>query len=182
MTPTLREEADVLSNAGEKVDRTHRAGRNPLRWRAVGWVLVVAAGLLGACSDLVTETTAPEVAGPRLTTSSSCGNGFTEEQCADIERALEYLQGHPDPLCQILGASAADRYYSGEFHYDGSTSDYGYMYTGSEQTYLGSAAFTPGELANTIAHEESHHYGYEDLGDGSANDAYAAGDACYEMV
>ena len=162
--------------------------RGPARgWtRAAGWVMVLLVGVFAACGDLAT---APD-GGARLTEDpygydpygggggSTCGNGFSQAQCDAIQDALDNLKNSSDWECAHMGQEAQQRFDSGEFHYDGGTSDYGYMYEGSSQTYLGSSAFDPGELANTIAHEEAHHHGYEDTQDGGGTDAYAVGDRC----
>ena len=174
----------LQANSGSAAPRSG-GGRGWLR--VAGWLVVLSVGVFSACGDLVTE---PRADGPGVvrldedpndpldTTQSTCGNGFAQWQCDAIEDALDFLRNHWNPGCQALGESATMRYEYGMMQYDGTTSDYGYMYTDQSNTYLGWSAFDPGELANTIAHEEAHHYGYEDLGDGSANDAYMAGDHC----
>lgn len=165
------------------------AGRRQKRgWmRVAGWLVVVMVGVFSACADLVTEPRTADTAVPLLTegdptdpTDSSCGNGFAQWQCDAIEDALNYLMNHWDPLCQQLGQTATTRYQNGDFYYDGTGqwSDYGYMWPDQSGTYLGWSAFSANELADTIAHEESHHHGYEDLKDGSENDAYGAGERC----
>ena len=166
----------LKSLRGVKTPRGSGPG-NLARSHVVGFLVILAAGAFSACSDLAVEPTAVAVAPPSLT-ETSCLGGFTDAQCEAIEAALEYLRSHSDPNCQAMGEAASERFYSGDMWYDSNTTSYGYMYTDQSQTYLGSAAFNPGELANTIAHEESHHQGYEDLQDGSANDAYAMGDGC----
>ena len=153
-----------------------RRERNRGWMRVVAWLVVLSAGAFSACSDLVTEPQAGPDA-PRFT-ESTCGNGFSQAQCDAIQEALYYLQSHVSPECAAMGFWAQDRFDNGDFHYDASTTDYGYMYTGGSETYLGGSAFNAGELANTIAHEESHHEGYEDLSNGGANDAYRVGDGC----
>lgn len=56
-----------------------------------------------------------------------------------------------------MGWNAWTRLHNGSYHYDPFTTDYGYSYPlDNEDLWLGSPAFWPGELTNTIAHEEDH--------------------------
>ena len=163
---------------------TAEAGARPRRaasavLRALLPLVLAAAGILSACADLVGPADAPLAAIPTLNLAApDCEGGFSQAQCDAIRDALKWLRDHKDPDCKAMGDSATARFNDGKFVHDSTTTDYGYMYTGKDSTWLGDSAFDPGELANTIAHEESHHQGYEDLQDGSGNDAYALGDKC----
>lgn len=87
------------------------------------------------------------------------GTGFTSERCDKIAAAIQSLKDHPDLECKTLGNSAEDRFYTKkEFFLWKSpySTDYGAAGT-LGQTGLTDRAFTPGQLANTIAHEEAHH-------------------------
>lgn len=87
------------------------------------------------------------------------GTNFTSERCNLIAAAIDSLKNHPDPECKTLGNSADERFYTKkEFFLWNSPypTDYGAAGT-LGQTGLTDRAFTPGQLANTIAHEEAHH-------------------------
>jgi len=61
--------------------------------------------------------------------------------------------------------------------------EYAHTYDGDSHIYLQNIAFNPGELMNTLSHEESHHWGWNDPGDsgyqsGSGEDSTSFGDQC----
>jgi hypothetical protein len=96
-----------------------------------------------------------------------------------LEAAIEDLKNHSDSFCRDLGATIQSRFNSDLIVYDPNTPYYGYVYTGGSVIYLGPSAWDPGEMANTLAHEESHlSLSFEDLNNGAPNDAYAAGYRC----
>lgn len=74
---------------------------------------------------------------------------------------------------------AGRRFARGDFAFDATTTDFGHVRRKDEAvlpiTYLGSPAFEPDELTNTIAHEEYHHQNPADRGQGTAG---FIGDAC----
>jgi len=146
----------------------------------IGVVLSIALGVLTACVDLAAPTT-PSVqvhAGAKF--EMSCPSNVTVEQCTALQDAIANLKNSGDAFCSSLGSTIEGRFNRNEIVYDPNTSYYGYVYgNGDSNIYLGPIAFGPGELANTLAHEESHlSLGYEDSHNGSSNDAYAAGDRC----
>jgi len=72
-------------------------------------------------------------------------------------------------------------------HKDNSLTDYGQATQGSHDgIWLGPYAFDPGHLANTLAHEEGHHWGWTDPGEpgytGTAEDTTALGDSCAGQI
>lgn len=141
-----------------------------------GVVISIAVGVLTACADLA-PTKARAVEGVLLA-DASC-QGLTAEQCAALASAINDLLFSADAFCRSLGSYIESRFYNNEIVFDPNTSHYGYVNPGEPIIYLGSWAYSPGELANTLAHEESHiSLGFEDLYNGAANDASAAGDRC----
>ena len=96
--------------------------------------------------------------------SRSCRGGFTSAQCGVIADAQSSLTLHSNALCAALGARSTKRFQSGRF---GWRPDAGQQYYGMSTpfnpfgmfriTRLSPIAFDPGELANTIAHEEFHY-------------------------
>jgi hypothetical protein len=87
--------------------------------------------------------------------SENCRGGFTPSRCRQVADALSHLVLHEDKLCSRLGERATGRLQRGRVRYDRDTPNFGYAIWPS-WFWLGDPAFRPGELANTIAHEEHH--------------------------
>ncbi len=107
----------------------------------------------------------------------ACTGGFSDERCQSIRDALTQLRTHASTICVKLGQGATRRFTQGLFKYT-RRNTYGAVFTPEGQTlpadttFLGRLAFKPGQLGNTIAHEESHHLG---VGHPAA---YDYGDSC----
>lgn len=122
-------------------------------WKvALPLVLAVAIG----CSDLTAISNNLLVIRKDESLPDYCNN-FSASQCDSIQRAINSLIGNPNQVCQDMGWDAWTRFHNGSYHYDPFTTYYGYSYPlDDEDLWLGSRAFWPGELTNTIAHEEDH--------------------------
>ena len=144
--------------------------------KGVGLIALVAAAMASACSDLVSPSSArlPVVSRDE---QDCCAVPLTDDQKQQVQNAITGLQLSSIAICSNAGFFLQDRLNSGEIQYDWATSAYGYMNTnGDPNVYLGQIAFDPGELRNTLAHEESHFMGYEDSG--PPETAYDVGDEC----
>ncbi len=92
-----------------------------------------------------------------------CSN-FNPGQCASIRAAHQLLQGSSHQLCRILGDLSGSRLQSGRLVWNPSYQGWGHTFIdyprqGAAQagvTELGSRAFEPGELGNTLVHEAWH--------------------------
>jgi len=91
-----------------------------------------------------------------------CGRFANSEQCTIVRKALVTLFTSQDPECRKLGSEANERFLNGRFGFDVDFPDYAWTgpnwrtILGIPNTTLGPSAFDPGELANTIAHEQYH--------------------------
>jgi len=95
--------------------------------------------------------------------SSSSGSGYTQEHCDKIEGAIDSLKNHSNAQCKVFGQNADQYFHGGNSYFLWSWSGpntYGGYANGS--VGLTAMAFNPGELANTIAHEEAHRLGWPD--------------------
>jgi RHS repeat-associated protein len=93
----------------------------------------------------------------------SCRGGFTHAQCDRIADALSSLTLHAQSICTRMGVSGTKRFQSGRYRWRGRFRHYGesnpfFPFGFLRRVWLGPLAFEPGELANTIAHEEFHHH------------------------
>jgi hypothetical protein len=154
--------------------------------RAVVRVLFLLAGgaaLLTACSDGGTEPAGIRPQNPRMDYETGCPQGATAEQCEEWNRAIDYLKNHFNPDCAFFGNSAAQRDANGDY-FVSRTSSFGFAdrnYGVSGQVGLGTSTWGNNELANTIAHEESHlTKNAEDTPSGNwfDNNAYMWGSTC----
>ncbi|CAA9375922.1 MAG: hypothetical protein AVDCRST_MAG89-5000 [uncultured Gemmatimonadetes bacterium] len=134
-------------------------------WTEISRVMVRAlflitggAALVTACSDGGTESTRIGPQDPRMDYETGCPQGSTAEQCAEFNRAVDFLKNHPNPDCAGFGQSAAQRDANNDY-FVSRTNSFGYAekdYGVSGQVGLGNSTWGNNELANTIAHEESH--------------------------
>jgi len=89
---------------------------------------------------------------------------LSSTQCVSVRRALVNLFTSSDAVCRNLGTEANERFLSGRFSFDPTLAGRYYARTGPlwrialgvPRTMFGPAAFDPGELTNTIAHEQYH--------------------------
>lgn len=116
----------------------------------------------------------------------SCHGGFSQWRCNAIEDALRELRraGNTDQ-CRDLGHRASARFHAGFFVWAPRLPSAVYGATRSNAfgvmevwTWLGISAFGPGQLGNTIAHEEYHHL----VNGGDENVARDVGYSCAGMV
>jgi hypothetical protein len=152
----------------------------------VGVLVVSGAAALAACSDLVAPNRPSYI--KRTSADEECPSGFTPAQCQTMLNAINLLINSDDPMCQSMGYSAQQRFNWNQYVPDDTTTAYGYQYggwpdwqTSDQNVYLGVTAFDPGELMNTMAHEESHFQGFEHSdtpGTPYENNAYTVGDTC----
>lgn len=148
------------------------------------FLLAGGAALLAACTDGATDhPTGISPQHPRMDYDTGCPQGSTAEQCEEFNRAVYYLKNHPNPDCAGFGHSAAQRDANNDY-FVSQTSAFGYAdknYGVSGQVGLGNSTWGNNELANTIAHEESHlTKSAEDTPSGNwfDNNAYIWGDTC----
>lgn len=122
--------------------------------------LFVLRALLSACVIAVWGCSASSsgvefVTGTQPNQQSHCASWMSYFQCDRYNLALEYLSEIcPEAVWWVTGSSY-NTYYD---PYD--TENYGYSYPDDAYSmWLTGAAFTYGELANTIAHEYGHNVG-----------------------
>ncbi len=85
---------------------------------------------------------------------------FDPVGCDKIDAALDWLQKHENATCRQFGFNAGSRHARGDYRIMYYSGKYGGYFNGI--VGLTELAFTPGELANTIAHEEAHALGSPD--------------------
>jgi RHS repeat-associated protein len=95
--------------------------------------------------------------------SRTCRGGFSHAQCDQMANGLSNLTLTQSDICARMGVSATKRFQSGRYRWRGGMSAYGmanpfFPLGFMRRVWLGPSAFRPGELSNTIAHEEYHHY------------------------
>lgn len=139
------------------------------RYRAhVAAICTLCFATLTACGDGSADAPTSVVLPPPQLSAYCLG---TVQECSTISAAIGQLEGHDDPMCQALGAVARIRFNSATDGFEvTSFSGYGYVEAWEDPpnsgdwhttgvTYLGTRSFEPGELGNTVAHEEVHHDG-----------------------
>jgi hypothetical protein len=177
-------------------DQTIEASKAEPRWRlwssrgtpAIAVIAVAMAVALSACSDLMApgESKSMRIRKRAPSLSEICSNCSAEESDA-IAAAIANLQWNSNEKCREAGDMLWLHMFAGgsfekhdivDHFYYGATSN-GYH----DVIKLTDLAFTPGQLANTLSHEESHHWGYSDDAHApSTENATQFGDSCAGAV
>ena len=126
---------------------------------------------IAGCRD--GDNRGPGLAGPVRPKISAMYCNAGAARCGEVQSAINYLRSSADAICNDMGWLAQERFDAQAYGFEGddTTTAYGYMYPGNPNTWLGNnTTFGNNELANTVAHEESHHSGYDhpasdDIGD-----------------
>lgn len=150
-----------------------------------GTCLAAALLTLSSCASQDTEHTAhSDPVGPQTTTASPidpCNESWSPAKCSDLEAAIFLLISHADPSCGTLGWNAYDRlvqsggsgwedYLLMEFEEE-QKSYYAITFAASGRTRYNtnfwidhipySSTDLRWRLASLVAHEESHHVGWD---------------------
>lgn len=145
---------------------------------------LICAGIftLSACSDMVGPTGSKMRLRDRgISSDYMCPECGAAELDAIIE-AINELKGSTDLDCMRAGNYLEGHLWMGQIHrdYTPHPNDYGAS-DAQGNIILFDNAFQPGELKNTLAHEESHHWGWLDPYDSgykSSEDATEFGNSC----
>ena len=163
-------------------------GHSMKRVWSFGVTIVAALGvLISACSDVAAPPLAAR--GPSHD-DASCPTCLSSAERQAAQMAIDFLKlDYQNPLCMEAGNDLQNHLDNGEIvkssYYD--STEYAHTYPGDSHIYLQNIAFNPGELMNTLAHEESHHWGWDDPGGsgyqaGSGEDSTVFGDQCAGSV